>query len=80
MHEISDLMQLYIFSGNKIDGIHGYTLFFYHVVIVYVRNYHNMVKKYCIEALLEKKNVKPCMRSMISCMRCSVYVHHKKPF
>ena len=23
------------------------------------------------------RNLKPCMRSLISCMRCSVYVHHK---
>ena len=30
--------------------------FFYHIVIVYVRNYLNIVKKYCLEALHEKKN------------------------
>jgi len=31
--------------------------FFYHIVIVYVRNYQNMVKKYCPEALHEKKKI-----------------------
>ena len=36
-----------------------------------------MVKKYCLEALHEKKKLKPCMRSPISCMRYSVYVHHE---
>ena len=48
--------RLHIFSGNKLYGLHKYTAFFYHIVIVYVRNYHNMVKKYCFEALLQKKN------------------------
>ena len=56
--------------------MHKYTVYFYHIVIVYVRNYHNMLKKYCLEALHEKKKFKPCMRSLISCMRYSVYVHH----
>ena len=37
--------------------MHKYTVFFYHIVIVYVRNYHNMVKKYCLEALHEKKKI-----------------------
>ena len=27
--------------------------------------------------LVTQEIVKPCMRSLISCMRCSVYVHHK---
>ena len=61
--------RLHNFPDNKLYGIHKYTVFFYHIVIVYVRNYHNMVKKYCLEALHEKKKLKPCMRSLISCMR-----------
>ena len=46
MHEISDLMQ-----GFKISQAINYMVyigiqyFFYHIVIVYVRNYHNMTKK-----------------------------------
>ena len=64
------------FVVNKLYGIHKHTVFFHHIVIVYIRNYHNMVKINCLEALHEKKKLKPCMRSLISCMRCSVYVHH----
>ena len=53
---ISDLMQ-----GFTISQVINYMVFisvqdfFYHIVIVHVRNYHNMVKKYCLEALHEKK-------------------------
>ena len=68
--------RLHIFLGNKLYGIHKYTVFFYQIVIVYVRYYHNIVKKYCLEALHEKKKLKPSIRSLISCMKCSVYVHH----
>ena len=49
--------RLHIFAGNILYGILNYTVFFYHIVIVYVRNYHNMVKKYCLEALHEKKKL-----------------------
>ena len=34
-----------VIPGNKLYGILKYTVFFYHIVILYVRNYHNMVKK-----------------------------------
>ena len=33
------------FPGNKLCGIHKYTVFFYHIVIISDANYHNMVKK-----------------------------------
>ena len=49
--------RLHIFPGNKLYGIHKYTVFVYHIVIVYVRSYHNMVKKYCCEVLHEKKKL-----------------------
>ena len=51
--------------------------------VLCVRNYHNMVKIYYLymyaTLLVTCETVKPCMRSRISCMRCSVYVHHKNP-
>ena len=60
-----------------------YTVYFHNIVIIFVRNYHNMVKKYCIHMytmlLVPWETVKPCMRSLISCMRCSVYVYHMAP-
>ena len=40
--------RLHNFSDNKLYGMHKYTIFFHHIVIVLVRNYHNMVKKYYI--------------------------------
>ena len=45
--------RLHIFPGKKLNGIHKYTVFFNHILIVYVRNYHNKVKKYCLEAMHE---------------------------
>ena len=40
--------RLHKFPGNKLCGIYKYTILVYHIVIVYVRNDHNMVKKYSI--------------------------------
>ena len=71
--------RLHSFPGNQQCCLHMYTVFFHHIVIVFVRNYHNMVKKYCIHMyttlLVTWETVKPLMRSRTSCMRCSVYVH-----
>ena len=67
--------RLHSFPGNQKCGLHKhiYTVFFHHIVIVFVRNYHNMVNKYCIHIyttlLVTWETVKLCMR-------CSVYVHH----
>ena len=54
-------------------------------MIVYVRNYHNVVKKYCLEALNEKKKFKPYKRSLISLsVSAPLYVfkdkHTKNPW
>ena len=46
LHFLFDKM--YCNVGNQQYGIHKYTVFFYHIVMVYIRNDHNMVKKYCI--------------------------------
>ena len=54
MYEISDLMQGFTFS-QVIN----------YIVIVYVRNYHNMMKKYCFEALNEKKKIE-ALHEMLS--------------
>ena len=70
---------LHSFKANQQCGIHMYTAFFHYIVIVFVRNYHNMVNTYCIHMyttlLVTWETVKPCMRSRMLCMRCSVYVY-----
>ena len=40
--------RLHNFLCNQQCGMHMYTVFFHNIVIVLARNYHNMVKKYCI--------------------------------
>ena len=74
--------RLYSFLGKQQSGTYKYTVFFHHIVIVSDKNYHNMVKKYCIliynTLLVTWKTVKPYMRSQILCMRCSVYVNFYK--
>ena len=50
--------------------------FWFWIVIVSNKSYHNMVKKYCIHMyttlFVTWETVKPCMRSRISSMRCSL--------
>ena len=71
--------RLHSFPGNQQCGIHVYTVLFHHIVIVSDKNYHNMVKKFCMHMytilLVTWETVKHCVRSRISCMRCSVCVH-----
>ena len=64
------------FAGNPVVYTFVHSIF-HHIVIVSDKNYHNKVKKYCIHlyTTLLEVNVKPCMKSLISCVRCSVYVH-----
>ena len=52
MHDIRDLMHGFTVSQvtNDVVYICMCTVVFHHIVIVFVRNYHNMVKKYCIYA------------------------------
>ena len=72
------------FPDNQHHGMHMYTVFLYHIVIVSDKNYHNMVKNYFTLMytilLVTWETVKPCTRSRISCIRCSVYVHLKIQF
>ena len=69
---------LHRFKGNQQCGMLMCIVFFHHIMIVFVRNYYNTVKKYCIHKyttlMVTLETVNPYMRSRISCMRCSVYV------
>ena len=69
-------VRLYNFPGNKLYGIHKCTVFFHHIVTVSDKKMHNMVKKNYIHMhttlLVSWEIIKPCMRSRISCIRCSL--------
>ena len=71
--------RLHIFLGNKLYGIHKYTVFFLPYCDHFRHKLSQYDKKYCILIyailLITWETVKPCMRSQISCIRCSVYVH-----
>ena len=58
--------------------MHKYTVFFYNIVIAYFKNYHNVVKNYCPEALHEKKNWSHEWDHWFraSDAQCMLYMHH----
>ena len=82
LHEISNLMQGFTDSKITNNVVCIIIQYFFTILWQFLTETITVLwKKYCIHIyttlLVTFETMKPCMRSLISCMRCSVYVHHK---
>ena len=68
------LARLHIFLGNQKCGMHMSAVFFHHIVIVLVRNYHNMVKNTAYICILKCEALSEITDFVHKMLR--QYVHH----